>query len=83
MQSCVDCEKTISAKCDVRQIEENDKIYDEGKNADRKPNMTVYERSVERQSASNTAEGKMLQKSWQDGKEDSDPERPLFPHASR
>ena len=36
MKSCVDCEKTISAKCDVRQIEENDKIYDEGKNADRK-----------------------------------------------
>ena len=36
MKSCVNCEKTISAKCDVRQREENDKIYYEGKNEDRK-----------------------------------------------
>ena len=62
MKSCVNCEKTISAKCDVRQIEENDKIYDEGKNEDRKTNMTVYRRMIG--GKTNAAEGKMLQKSW-------------------
>ena len=65
-QSCMNSEKKISAKCGKRQIEENGKIRDEGKNEDSRiqHDSGTWERSMERQSAPNAAKAKMLQKSW-------------------